>query len=232
MGGNLIMGLFGPKQLPTTSYGYTPPPGAKATAWKCSPTGCGQTGEPGNVPRSWPFACPVCGKATDPLFAEPWAHEARGLELEHLIASGEDSSGYATYELRVWRYKDALGSGDAAAARSSLQDFWIHDSEVADLGPRPFNAHLLLLAALEGVDLAGATAHMTEWLSRCQVESPHVTQQDCKTAMQAVVELFDTPRSREQPGAAELRDRALELGAEAEDFLSNPTLAGLDRLRS
>lgn len=61
----------------------------------------------------------------DPVFDEPWAHDARGYELRSLVASPSNRSEYqvVVVELCAWQYKDALRKGDhtaAAEARVSL----------------------------------------------------------------------------------------------------------------
>ncbi|MGK2965222.1 MAG: hypothetical protein ACSLFM_06405, partial [Tepidiformaceae bacterium] len=72
------MALFaGKKQLPTTTYGYTPSPGATASGWQCNNPGCGTGDSP--APKKWPARCHLCGGPVDPDFDQPWHEEARGL---------------------------------------------------------------------------------------------------------------------------------------------------------
>jgi hypothetical protein len=75
------MGLFSKSHspLPATSYGYDPPANATAKSWMCNNPECSTTGI--DMPRSWPYRCPLCGVNVDPVFDEPWGHQAKGLWL-------------------------------------------------------------------------------------------------------------------------------------------------------
>lgn len=96
------------RALPTTSYGYTPPPGARAAGWRCFRDNCHGGGSP--APQNWQASCPECGSPIDPTFEPPWRHDAEGVELEHRVRSSADGSERATglLDLCGWQYEDAL----------------------------------------------------------------------------------------------------------------------------
>ena len=124
------------RRPPRTSYGYLAPPGARVSGWRCCQEDCGRGDE--LAPRSWPALCPECRRPVDPSFAEPWAHEARGVELRHNLGSNDPyKRGHAEIELHVWAYKDAWLRDDRTAAqaawlsfqevrrRKGLKEFWV-----------------------------------------------------------------------------------------------------------
>ena len=106
------------RRPPRTSYGYLAPPDARVSGWRCYREGCGRADEP--APRSWPALCPGCRRPVDPTFEEPWAHEARGVELSHNLGSTDPyMRGHAEIEQHVWAYKDAWLRGDSSAAEAA-----------------------------------------------------------------------------------------------------------------
>ncbi|WP_191303970.1 CHAT domain-containing protein [Lentzea cavernae] len=57
------------------------------------------------------------------MFAEPWAHEAKGYELRSLVASADEVvRGYATADLCEWRFEEALRHDDRPAADEARAD--------------------------------------------------------------------------------------------------------------
>jgi hypothetical protein len=83
------MGIFGKKPLPSTSYGYQAPAGAVVTGWECPGEGCKRSDT--TPPRRWPASCSACGTALDPMFAEPWAHDARRAEIDAVLRNPDDN---------------------------------------------------------------------------------------------------------------------------------------------
>jgi hypothetical protein len=107
---------------PRTSYGYLPPVEARARGWECNNEGCGTGDRP--APRSWPFPCRLCGRPTDAIFEEPWAHEARFYKIRHdLTSTNEYRRETAQIEQYVWAYKDACFRDDRAAAEAAWQAY-------------------------------------------------------------------------------------------------------------
>ncbi len=71
------------RRPPPTKFGYQPPEGATATTWRCTGEEGGRMGEWGESdPARWPRRCPECGSRLEPQLDEPWAHEARRMELD------------------------------------------------------------------------------------------------------------------------------------------------------
>jgi len=110
------MGWFSGKQLPTTSYGYTPPPGATASGWVCYNDGCGTGDMP--APKRWPMQCPLCGGPADPEFDQPWRDESEGPRLRALIAHDGDAYGIYTGSLYGWQFGQALRKSVPAARQA------------------------------------------------------------------------------------------------------------------
>lgn len=115
------MAFFKPKSLPATSYGYLPPTGATAHGWKCTNYDCGTSDH--EPVRRWPKPCAQCGSATDPLFDQPWEHDADGVELEWLLKNHPDrGGGFHKTRWHIWRFKDALLRGDQGGAAEARVD--------------------------------------------------------------------------------------------------------------
>ena len=118
------MPFFRSKPLPTTSYGYEPPPEATAHGWHCPECGRSEW-EP---VKRWPRMC-ECGSRTDPLFDEPWGHNAYGVELRWNLANGREDGGFSEDQLPSWLYKDAMirgdfdGRGPEARCAAAMQTF-------------------------------------------------------------------------------------------------------------
>ncbi|MFD4673618.1 CHAT domain-containing protein [Lentzea sp. NPDC058450] len=110
------------RRPPRTIFGYSPPRRAEVVGWRCHQDGCHRAES--EVPRRWPHPCDNCGHPADPVFAEPWAHEARGVELSARAEDPSDDhdSRFATVELPAWRFEDALRRGDRAAAVEACAD--------------------------------------------------------------------------------------------------------------
>lgn len=117
------MGLFTKNSLPATSYGYVPPREATAHGWHCPGFECGATEH--EPVRRWPKPCPQCGSDTDPLFDEPWEHEAEGTRLRWLVLNHPDQGGgFYEDQWHIWQFKDALLQGErqqALVARSAAR---------------------------------------------------------------------------------------------------------------
>jgi hypothetical protein len=86
--------------------------------WECRNDGCGTSDGP--APTSWPHPCRLCGQPVDPMFEEPWAHEALGFELRHDLTSSDPSRRrYAEVHQHVWAYRDARLRSDPVAAETA-----------------------------------------------------------------------------------------------------------------
>lgn len=219
------------RQLPTTSYGYQPPPDAIAVGWRCNSSGCGRASEPGAVPRSWPFRCPGCGQPVDARLADPWAHDARGVELRHAIATDSDMREISEYALPAWQYKDAMARGNRDGAIKARAEFRAYDDAHPDGNHRAFGYSELLRYALDAGDVSGAADDLLHWLETSVADGSYRERADCKQAIGRAVEYLEVPGAFDQPAASAILSRAFELGAAAEEYLSHPTVVGLKRLR-
>ncbi|MFJ8964622.1 CHAT domain-containing protein [Lentzea sp. NPDC102401] len=104
-----------------TMFGYTAPRRAEVVGWRCHQDGCHRAED--EVPRTWPHLCDNCCHPVDPVFAEPWAHDAKGYELRSLVTSADEAvREYAAADLCVWRFEEALRHDDRQAAAEARAD--------------------------------------------------------------------------------------------------------------
>jgi hypothetical protein len=230
------MGLFSRQaELPTTSYGYTPPRGATAHGWICANRACG--GAQWEQVRRWPKICPECSSSTDPNFDEPWAHEAEGVELRYRSASGGYGSGYHADRLIVWRYKDALQRGDLATAADALSDGQARIAErlaesslyTADRISMP----IVSLALEHGlVDQAGSQiVFWSKALVTEDLESDGDRRANVRNFLSAEINFLSTPGGAAHHLAPRMRDHARYLASKAHDVLTADNVTGLRRLQ-
>jgi hypothetical protein len=107
------------RRLPRTSYGYLPPADVRVQGWRCPSDDCSGEGE--WEPRVWPFPCPRCRRPADPVFADPWSHDAEGYRLRHWAQTAADaySRDMARAMVHAWEYLDAQLRGDRGAATAA-----------------------------------------------------------------------------------------------------------------
>jgi hypothetical protein len=231
------MGFFTRQQLPVTSYGYQAPAGAVARGWRClNDETCGRGGDAS--PRRWPFTCPDCGGPTDPALAEPWQHDARGVEIQYLLQKGVNDGGFTETEWPVWCHKDALRRNDpAAAARARAEYRALEESRALDAGYAwwtPGRGYFLLVwQALEVGDLDSAADDILHWLDVSNaedVENDNERRSNCRNAIDSVIRFVDTPGATRHPATAAIREQGLALAADAFPILNDGQQAAVTRL--
>ncbi|MEU0878454.1 CHAT domain-containing protein [Lentzea sp. NPDC005914] len=106
----------------TTKFGYTAPGNAEVVGWRCYEDGCHQGAS--EAPPHWPYLCENCRNPVDPVFAEPWAHDAKGYELRAQVASTSDDYMHrmASIDLCAWEFEEALRRGSHLAAVKARED--------------------------------------------------------------------------------------------------------------
>lgn len=208
------MRLFGSRiRLTQTSYGYLPPGGAVVWGWHCSSRECGHT-EDEVPPRGWPFRCPRCRAPTDPAFAEPWKHEARGVEIRYLLAKGVDDGGFTANELYLWRHAEALRTGDAAGARAARREFRDSLQDDDDGFLRGFGYFSLVHASLEVGDLDAAAEDLLDWtagVAREGQEGDAVGSHSYKQVVSSAIDFLDAPGAASHPRAGAIREGCIGL---------------------
>lgn len=210
------MGLFRSRsRLIRTSYGYDPPPGAAAWGWTCTSRECGVT--EAEVPRGgWPFACPRCGAPTDPAFEEPFKHDARGVEIQHLLAEGVEDGGFTANELFVWRHADALRRGDAEEARRVRAEFRAARAAEGERGMMRlgYGSFMIVAASRDAGDLDAAADDLIFWLDSSSgegLEHDGGKRGACRQVVSAALEFLDAPGASRHPQAPAIRKRCLDL---------------------
>lgn len=228
------MPLFRPRQLPATSYGYQPPPGATARGWHClNMENCGAVGD--DVPRHWPFPCPQCGGPTDPALPEPWQHEARGVEIQYLLAHNVQDGGFTQVQWPLWRFKEALRTGDKEAAAQARADFRaLAEQRWNDEGWLPNTGYVMLVwYALEAGDLASAADDLVHWFdvsSSEDVENDNGRRTNCRQIIDSALRFLDSADGASHPQAEVIRQKCLGLAAGAYPVLSAELQTGVTRL--
>jgi hypothetical protein len=225
--------LFKPRQLPMTSYGYQAPPGAVAARWYClNSETCGAVGD--DAPRRWPFACPKCGGPTDPVFAEPWQHEARGVEIQYLLAHNVQDGGFTEGEWPLWRFKDALLRRDQRAVAQARADVRaLADERFRKESWNPSGYFMLVWHALEAGDLDGAADDLVHWFPFCSaehVENNNDRRTNCRQVIGSAVRFLETPGAGNHPQAGSIRQQCLDLAAGAYEVLNNDLQTAVRRL--
>lgn len=228
------MGLFGAKPLPTTSYGYQPPPGATAHGWICTNWDC-RVSEHEPV-RRWPKPCTRCGSLTDPLFDEPWAHEAEGMELQWLLREHPDrGGGFYNDQWEVWQFKDAVRRSDAAGvdqargrARSYAAD------RLADKWWEPGSVFFhFVWIGLEAGDLDGAAEDLIYWISISSaddVENNNTNRTNCRNVIDMAARFQSTPGGSAHRLAPQIRQGCVKLAEGAYPVLNREQQTAVTRM--
>jgi hypothetical protein len=228
------MALFGPKQIPATSYGYQPPTGATAWGWACvNSYSCGaMVREP---VKRWPKACPKCGSPTDPLFDDPWDHEARGVELEYRIRNNVESGGFDEDQWQAWRFKDAAMRGDRAGMAEARISARRRAQDRLAAGNSWTPASIFIPLTHEGHvagDLDGVADDLLYWMSVSSLEDVETHNNNRANARQLIdaVERFLQAGGEGRPKAAEVKQGALKIAEAAYPILNAQQQATVMRM--
>lgn len=230
------VGLFGKSQLPVTSYGYQPPQGATAKGWKC--TNIQTCGNGGNVPpRRWPLRCPRCGQPCDPIFDEPWAHPARGMELNWQLRNDPVLGGQiAQQQLMAWNLKDALLRRDAraaTAARAVLRDYVSVKQREGGHWDSLSTMWQAIRHALDAGDLDGAADDLCFWLSVStgkNAENDNEIRTNARTVISSAGDFLNARGGPAHPRAAEIRQGCLRIAEDSFKELNLPQQAVIMRM--
>ena len=234
------MPLFRSRQLPRTSYGYQPPAGAVVVGWHCTTpyesacdSGCGYQGD--EIPRRWPFPCLKCGGPTDPVFAQPWQHVAKGGELQYLLAQGVDDDGITEFQWIMWRHKEARRIGDRQAAAEARRDFRAIDASGSDEDPfRTIGYFTLVWEALEVGDLDSAADDILHWFDVSTSEDVRddggSRRNNCCRVIESAIRLVDTLGAERNEQAVRVRQTCLEFAAGVYEVLPRDLQSDVTRL--
>jgi hypothetical protein len=111
-------------------------------------------------------------------------------------------------------------------------EFRTYDDAHPDGSYRDLGYIALLTYALDAGDLSGAADDLLHWLETSMADGSWRERDNCKQAVGRAVDYFEVPGAFDQPAASAILSRAFELGAAAEEYLSHPTVVGLQRLRN
>ena len=202
--------------LPVTSYGYAPPAEATQHGWACTHTDvCGRSEH--EFVQGWPKACPGCASPTDPLFDEPWSHDAAGIEVQHILRDDpEAGGGFHGDRWPVWQLKDALRSGnEQAVAPARLAAKGRADARQVEAWWGPGSVYFgVVWTELEFNRLDLAAVDLLEWLGRSSsdnAEADNTNRTNCRQVIGTAAKFLAAPGGSSHPQAPELRRRCLEL---------------------
>lgn len=228
------MPIFKPKQLPRASYGYQAPLGATAHGWCCTNYDCSTSDH--EVVRRWPFPCRLCGSLTDPLFDEPWAHEARGVELDWLQRNvPERGGGFYQDAWIVWSYTDAVLRGNGDDAHQARVRARRHASErTAEAWWSPGSVfYPMVLDELNHGDLDAAGDDLSYWLSistSVDVETDNSHRTNCRQVIDMAIRFLSAEGVTHHRTSDRIRSGCLRLAEGAFPVLSRELQAGVTRL--
>jgi hypothetical protein len=219
------MVLFGRKPLPVTSYGYQPPPEATAKGWVCTNSDCGVS-EHEPVKR-WPKACNSCGSSTDPLFNQPWEHDAEGIELQWILHNDpKRGGGFHQDRWEVWQFRDAALRGDNAGmsrARVRVRSY-AADRMARDSWWGPGDVFFFFVwIGLQVDDLNGAADDLCHWLSLSSsedVENDNTNRTNCRQVIDSAARFLAAPGGGTHPRAPEIRQGCVKLAEGAYQVLN------------
>jgi hypothetical protein len=220
------------RRLPRTSYGYLPPPDARAKGWHCAV--CERGDHP--APRRWPHTCEECGTSVDPIMEDPWSHDAEGHRLRHALSNPDRADGgFAEAQYPIWRYKDAKLRGDEQEAASARRDF--RRMIVEQGGPGPCFAHMLgmVWSAIEAGDLDLAGEELLGWHPTVDTDDLHLRSNSMKSTitrsfLNGCISFLECPQSighRLEPAIDEAMN---DVARRAYDELTDQK-AGMKRVR-
>ncbi|GAA1738504.1 CHAT domain-containing protein [Luedemannella helvata] len=223
------------RRPPRTSYGYLAPPGARVRGWQCDNDGCGSSDEP--APRSWPHPCRLCGRPTDAVFEEPWAHEARIYRIKHdMRASDAYRRELAQVEQHVWAYKDALLRDDRAAAGRAWQAYraarpprW---KETGWWGASVTLTEMIWLTSRFG-DLDQAVNEVLEWypsVDTRDVENDNNRRTISRLFVSMCIYVLECESSIDHPREAEVHAAMRDIAARVEGVLMDHHHRGFQRI--
>jgi hypothetical protein len=227
------MGLFGPKPFPTTSYGYTPPSAATAHGWVCANWDCRASVHKNDVgvssreiAKKWPLACAQCGSTADPLFDEPWKHEAEGLELQWILRTRPGETG-GFYEGRwmEWQLKDAYLRSDRAAASRLHGEILarIRANQQSNPESQPGSSLFIPIGeAIAAADLDNAADYFAFWFAVSQtddVENHNGNRTNSRQVVDLASRFLGAPGGGTHPRAAEVRRGCLRIAEGAYQVL-------------
>jgi len=164
---------------------------------------------------------------TDPLFDEPWSHQAEGVELQWILTNDPGrGGGFYRDQWETWQFKDATLRGDRpgmAAARARARRYVAE--RMADTWWSPGNVFFSFVwTALAAGDLDGAADDLVYWLSRSSsedVENDNARRTNCRQVIDLASRFMATPGGTAHPGGVQVRQGCLKL-AEGSYQILNP----------
>jgi len=225
------------RQLPTTSYGYTPPPGARVVRWWCFNDGGHNGVAPG--PRNWPARCPECGSSVAPIFEQPWQHEADGFLYIHQLRTSTDvyDLAIACAHLHSWEYKDALLKQDVSRQKVIRAQF----VRVLEELPRRQDAWAFPMAltttvwdAVEATDLEFAADLLQAWHPSIQtddVEDDNGRRTQARSFVSACIRFLEQPESVGHAREHKVHELMTDVADRAREVLNPIHTDGFDRIR-
>ena len=186
--------------------------------------------------RRWPHQCNRCGSVTDPLFDQPWEHEADGVELQWLIQNHPDrGGGFHQDRWQIWQFKEALARGNrqaATEARASSRAYALaRMQDNAWWGPGDIFFQLVWLE-LDARDLDWAADDLLFWFSVSSTDDVENNNTN-RTNSRQVIDLtarFIAAGGASHPRASEVKAACLKVAEGAFQILNREQQATVAQL--
>jgi CHAT domain len=173
----------------------------------------------------------------DPVFAQPWKHDADGPRLRWALATETNpySRRWAELDLAVWRWKEAgrrAGPGERERCRQQL----LRTIERLRAGQFGLPRSILDLCALEAGDLDGVAADLLAWHQTVETNDldrdPNSQRRaEARNFVTACIDFLDCRESIGHPQETAVRGAMDDVAARAEDVLMTMHTEGLKRVR-
>jgi hypothetical protein len=178
----------------------------------------------------------MCGRPADPVFEEPWAHEAQGYRIRHdLTSTDRYRRTAAELEQHLWAYKDARFWEDDAAADSAWRAFWHTKNQMRERGDdwlAWMTYEIVRLAAIfDDVDRAARV--LLEWyplVDTRDLETDNERRTDARSFVSSCIYVLEREASIDHPREAAVDAAMRDVAARAEEMLTNYHHDGFRRI--
>jgi hypothetical protein len=183
----------------------------------------------------------TCETTLDPMFAEPWAHDARRMEIDAVLrnlGANPYLADVMRVESEVWNYRDGIRRNDLAAARRAQQDLFAISAKFQAEDGYFVTGSSYLLVVLYGLrhgDVDGAAEELLGWhptLVTTDVANNNAQRTTSRQFVACCVEFLEHPAGRRHPAADRIHRMMLDVADRARNVLTADNLSGLARLAS
>ena len=230
------MGFFTSKSKdwPPTPYGYQPPADADVRSWACADPEC-DTGAHAPDRRTWPKACPTCGRqVVSGVVSGRYERAAERFELDYNLASPRTPEWKRQWSRKrdlVWRYIDESQHGRLAGVqrvRAEVEAFLTEADEEFDT-----EARSLMLHAASAYHLPGEVlANLQRWFQ--VVPRDDLQRGDrhssVRTLIDGAISFLEDPQVPKDADYQQVWRQLRELAGQASEYTTADNNIGMRRL--